>query len=80
MMRLQEASEEIIRQLGNDQAVLTVIFVAPQYKDFYDKIPDLLIGTSSPVRCLVVLAAALLEMGGSRTTGRIQITCANCPE
>ena len=38
---VQEASEEIIRQLGNDQADLTVIFVAPQYKDFYDKIPDL---------------------------------------
>ena len=38
---VQEASEEIVRQLGKDQADLTVIFVAPQYRDFYAKVPDL---------------------------------------
>ena len=31
---VQEASEEIVRHLGKDQADLTVIFVAPQYKIF----------------------------------------------
>ncbi|MEC7641446.1 MAG: FIST N-terminal domain-containing protein [Nitrospinota bacterium] len=39
---VQEASEEIVRQLGNNQADLTVIFLAPQYRDFYDRVPDLL--------------------------------------
>ena len=38
---VEEATAEIIRQMGKDQADLTVCFVSPQYKDFYDKIPDL---------------------------------------
>lgn len=39
---VQEASEQITQQLGSDHADLTVIFVAPQYREFYDKVPDLL--------------------------------------
>ncbi len=39
---VQEASEQITHQLGSDHADLTVIFVAPQYREFYDKVPDLL--------------------------------------
>ena len=39
---VQEATEEIIRQLEGEEADLTVIFIAPQYRDFYDKVPDLI--------------------------------------
>ena len=39
---VQEATEEIIRQLEGEEADLTIIFIAPQYKDFYDKVPELI--------------------------------------
>ena len=77
---VQEAAEEIIRQLGKDQADLTVVFVAPQYKDFYDKIPDLVNRYLNPDYCLVVLAEELL--GTERKLNNRQpfsITCASLP-
>ena len=39
---VQEAAEFAIRQLGKDHADLTIVFVSPQFSEFYDKVPDLI--------------------------------------
>lgn len=38
---LQEAAESAIIQLGQDHADLTIIFISPQFREFYDKVPEL---------------------------------------
>ncbi|HIE41880.1 MAG TPA: hypothetical protein EYP95_01305, partial [Nitrospinaceae bacterium] len=39
---IQEAAESVIRQLGKDNADLTIVFVSQQFKEFYDKVPELI--------------------------------------
>ena len=77
---VQEASEEIIRQLGNDQADLTVIFVAPQYKDFYDKIPDLLNQYLKPGTLFGCSGGGIIGNGEeAEQQAAFSITCAKLP-
>ena len=77
---VQEASEEIIRQLGNDQADLTVIFVAPQYKDFYDKIPDLLNRHLKPGTLFGCSGGGIIGNGEeAEQQAAFSITCAKLP-
>ena len=77
---VQEASEEIIRQLGNDQADLTVIFVAPQYKDFYDKIPDLLNRYLKPGTLFGCSGGGIIGNGEeAEQQAAFSITCAKLP-
>ena len=38
---VQAAAESAISQLGKDHADLTVVFVSPQFSEFYDKVPEL---------------------------------------
>ena len=77
---VQEASEEIIRQLGNDQADLTVIFVAPQYKDFYDKIPDLVNRYLKPGMLFGCSGGGIIGNGEeAEQQAAFSITCAKLP-
>ena len=77
---VKEASEEIIRQLGNDQADLTVIFVAPQYKDFYDKIPDLLNRYLKPGMLFGCSGGGIIGNGEeAEQQAAFSITCAKLP-
>ena len=45
---VQAAAESAISQLGKDHADLTVVFVSPQFSEFYDKVPDLIIRYFKP--------------------------------
>jgi len=77
---VEEASEEIIRQLGNDQADLTVIFVAPQYKDFYDKIPDLVNRYLKPGMLFGCSGGGIIGNGEeAEQQPAFSITCAKLP-
>ena len=38
---VQAAAESAISKLGKDHADLTVVFVSPQFSEFYDKVPEL---------------------------------------
>jgi len=77
---VEEASEEIIRQLGNDQANLTVIFVAPQYKDFYDKIPDLVNRYLKPGMLFGCSGGGIIGNGEeAEQQPAFSITCAKLP-
>jgi len=77
---VEEVSEEIIRQLGNDQADLTVIFVAPQYKDFYDKIPDLVNRYLKPGMLFGCSGGGIIGNGEeAEQQPAFSITCAKLP-
>jgi len=77
---VQEAAEEIIRQLGKDQADLTVVFVAPQYKDFYDKIPDLVNRYLKPGLLFGCSGGGIIGNGEEvEQQAAFSITCASLP-
>ena len=77
---VQEAAEEIIRQLGKDQADLTVVFVAPQYKDFYDKIPDLVNRYLNPGLLFGCSGGGIIGNGEEvEQQAAFSITCASLP-
>ena len=77
---VQEATEEIIRKLGKDQADLTVVFVAPQYKDFYDKIPDLVNRYLKPGVLFGCSGGGIIGNGEEvEQQAAFSITCASMP-
>jgi small ligand-binding sensory domain FIST len=77
---VQEATEEIIRKLGKDQADLTVVFVAPQYKDFYDKIPDLVNHYLKPGVLFGCSGGGIIGNGEEvEQQAAFSITCASMP-
>ena len=77
---VQEASEEIVRQLGKDQADLTVIFVAPQYRDFYAKVPDLVNRYFKPGMLFGCSGGGIIGNGIEvEQQAAFSITCAKMP-
>ena len=77
---VQEASEEIVQQLGKDQADLTVIFVAPQYRDFYAKVPDLVNRYLKPGMLFGCSGGGIIGNGVEvEQQAALSITCAKMP-
>ncbi|MBT5471029.1 MAG: hypothetical protein HOK41_10545 [Nitrospina sp.] len=77
---IQEATEEAVRQLGNDQADLTVIFIAPQYKDFYDKVPDIINRYLKPGLLFGCSGGGIIGNGEEvEQQAAFSITCAKMP-
>lgn len=77
---VQEAAEEIVRQMGNNQPDLTVVFVAPQYKDFYDKVPDLVNRYLKPGILFGCSGGGIIGNGEEvEQQAAFSITCAKMP-
>jgi len=77
---VQEAIEEIIRQLEGEEADLTIIFVAPQYKDFYGKIPELINRYFKPGVLFGCSGGGIIGNGEEvEQQAAFSITCAKMP-
>lgn len=77
---VEEACEKIKSQLGQDEADLTVIFVAPQYKDFYDKVPDLVSRYLKPGILFGCSGGGIIGNGEeAEQQAAFSITCAKLP-
>ena len=77
---VQEAAEEIIRQLEGEEADLTVIFIAPQYRDFYDKVPDLINRYLKPGLLFGCSGGGIIGNGEEvEQQAAFSITCAKMP-
>lgn len=77
---IQEAAESVIQQLGKDHADLTVIFVAPQYKEFYDKIPEIISRYFKPGLLFGCSGGGIIGNGEeAEQQAAFSITCADLP-
>ena len=77
---VQEATEEIIRQLEGEEADLTIIFIAPQYKDFYDKVPELINRYLKPGLLFGCSGGGIIGNGEEvEQQAAFSITCAKMP-
>jgi len=77
---IQEAAESASQQLGEDQADLTVVFVSPQFKEFYDRVPDLISRYFKPGLLFGCSGGGIIGNGEeAEQQAAISITCANLP-
>ena len=77
---VQEATEEIIRQLEGEEADLTIIFIAPQYRDFYDKVPELINRYFKPGMLFGCSGGGIIGNGEeAEQQAAFSLTCAKMP-
>ncbi len=77
---VQEAVESAIQQLGKDYADLTVVFVSPQFKEFYNKVPDLISRYFKPGLLFGCSGGGIIGNGEEvEQQAAISITCAELP-
>mgnify|MGYP003996491051 FL=1 len=77
---VQEAAESAIRQLGKDHADLTIVFVSPQFSEFYDKIPDLVSRYFKPGLLFGCSGGGIIGNGEeAEQQAALSITCAELP-
>ena len=77
---IQEAAESAIQQLGKDQADLTVVFVSPQFKEFYDKVPELVSRYLKPGLLFGCSGGGIIGNGEeAEQQAAVSITCAELP-
>ncbi len=77
---VQEAAESAIQQLGKSHADLTVVFVSPQFKEFYDKIPELISRYFKPGLLFGCSGGGIIGNGEeAEQQAAISITCAELP-
>ena len=77
---IQEAAESAMQQLGEDQSDLTVVFVSPQFKEFYDRVPDLISRYFKPGLLFGCSGGGIIGNGEeAEQQAAISITCASLP-
>ena len=77
---MQEAAESAIQQLGKEQADLTVVFVSPQFKEFYDKVPELVSRYLQPGLLFGCSGGGIIGNGEeAEQQAAVSITCAELP-
>jgi small ligand-binding sensory domain FIST len=77
---VQEAAESAIRQLGKDHADLTIVFVSPQFSEFYDKVPDLVSRYFNPGLLFGCSGGGIIGNGEeAEQQAAVSITCAELP-
>lgn len=77
---IQEAAESAVQQLGKDQADLTVVFVSPQFKEFYDKVPELVSRHLKPGLVFGCSGGGIIGNGEeAEQQAAVSITCAELP-
>ena len=77
---IQEVAESAVQQLGKDNADLTVVFVSPQFKEFYDKVPDLINRYLKPGLLFGCSGGGIIGNGEeAEQQAAISITCATLP-
>ena len=77
---VQEAAESAISQLGKDHADLTVVFVSPQFKEFYDKVPEIISRYLKPGLLFGCSGGGIIGNGEeAEQQAAISITCAELP-
>ena len=77
---IQEATEEIIHKLDSKDADLTIIFIAPQYKEFYNRIPDLINRYLTPGVLFGCSAGGIIGNGEEvEQEAAVSITCSKMP-
>ena len=77
---VQEAAEFAIRQLGKDHADLTIVFVSPQFSEFYDKVPDLISRYFKPGLLFGCSGGGIIGNGEeAEQQAALSITCAELP-
>lgn len=77
---IQEVAESAVQQLGKDNADLTIVFVSPQFKEFYDKVPDLINRYLKPGLLFGCSGGGIIGNGEeAEQQAAISITCAKLP-
>lgn len=77
---IQEAAESVIRQLGKDNADLTIVFVSQQFKEFYDKVPELISRYIKPGLLFGCSGGGIIGDGEeAEQQAALSITCAELP-
>ncbi|MEK9630086.1 MAG: FIST N-terminal domain-containing protein [Nitrospinota bacterium] len=77
---VEEACANIKNQLGQDEADLTVIFVSPQYREFYDKVPDLINRYFKPGTLFGCSGGGIIGNGEeAEQQAAFSMTCATLP-
>ncbi len=77
---VQEVTATAIRQLGNDHADLTVLFVSPQFSEFYDKIHELVSRYFMPGLFFGCSGGGIIGNGEeAEQQAALSITCAKLP-
>ena len=77
---VQEAAESAVKQLGKDQSDLTVIFVSPQFREFYDKVPELVNRYLKPGLLFGCSGGGIIGNGEeAEHQAAVSITCADLP-
>ena len=77
---IQEVAESAVQQLGKDHVDLTVVFVSPQFKESYDKVPDLISRYLKPGLLFGCSGGGIVGNGEeAEQQAAISITCATLP-
>ena len=78
---VQAAAESAISQLGKDHADLTVVFVSPQFSEFYDKVPELVSRYIKPGLFFGCSGGGIIGNGEEEEQeAALSITCAELPD